>query len=232
MKLEALKALQAAADAGHDGLAQRWTTIFAVVAAITRVPGVMSEAHASPQRRQTQRQQPPQHRTEAERWAPQQQHSGWSEGHSGSLSQETPSSAAAAISTREEANEQCGLQALRLLAAALAHLSRSASYPSPDDFNPVVRAWLDAWTSVLQYAVRAPSPQVRAAGIAAIAGVTPELCGQMFFAMTQEMLWRSAAMAARDDAPMVRAAAARAAAAFAAFIVRPHGEAGDTYTAA
>ena len=296
MKLEALRALQAAAEASHGGLSRRWPALCDAIVANTRLLGCGggNMPHVSPQKRQSQRQQQPQrHRSEGARWTAQHAQLSSSGGPDGRHDQDSMQSAPKPrVVCGQEANEQCGLQALRLLAAVLAQLCRRASPPQSEqptandstsssalcaaaegiggvdaatapaaaaapwpaasgglnmpsadspcdagDSQPeadsdapstAIRAWQDASLRILPDAVASPSTQVHAAGIAAIAGLTPELHERLPCA-TRDLLWRWATEAARDDAAVVRVAAAKAAAAFAAIVVRPGSTAGGPF---
>jgi len=290
VRLEALRALQAAADASHGGITQRWTPLCDAIIANTRLLGRGGgKPHASPQKRQSQRQQQPQrHRAEGARWTAHHAQLSSSDVLDGRHNQDSaPSAPAPGTICGREANEQCGLQALRLLAAVLAHLSRGASPPQRhpptandstssiavhavaeglygagaapaasvnrratmaaaaapwpaaaggvsmpsadrrcragnmdvkadnDALSAAVGAWQDATALILPDSVASPSAQVRAASVAAIAGLTSGVHEQMP-PVTRALLWRWATEAAGDEAAVVRAAAARAAAAFAA----------------
>ena len=297
-RVEALKALQSAADAGCSGLTRRWPALCGVVVACTR-PQRDGVPQASPQRRQLQGQHwHQQHHTEPDRWTPKQD--GLVGGASGSPTKQAARFATApGASAKHDVNEQCALQALRLLAAVLAHLSiglapsradtpsapgtagtaklaamerkRGRNLASPtsangsalaapataeaatgrkngglsktsgaglhnlselqpeadaDALSTAVRAWQDACTCVLPDAVVNASAATRAAGIAAVAGLAPDVHGAMSPA-TKALLWQWTTAAMRDDATTVRAAAARAAAALALVVVLPNHAAGN-----
>ena len=297
MRLEALRALQAAADAGHSGLARRWPALSDAIVANTQVLGCGGgRPHGSPQKRQHQRHQ----RSEGARRAAYHAPLSSSDAPDGRHNQDSVHSALApGVIYGQEANEQCGLQALRLLAAVLAQLSRSVSPPQSDPptahngtssvassaaakrvdkarvanavcangrataaaaapwpaagggvsmpsadspcdkgtaehepdndaLSATIGAWQDATMRILPDCVASPSAQVRAVGVAAIAGLTPGVHEQMP-PETREQLWRWAIEAARDEAATVRAAAAKAAAAYAAIVVWPGVTAGGIF---
>ena len=303
VRLEALRALQAAADAGRSGRARSWPALCEAIVANTRLLGCGGvKPHASPQKRQAQRQQQLQRhqRSEGARWTEFQAQLSSSGAPDGRHNQDSMQSAPRpGVVCGQEANEQCGLQALRLLAAVLAHLSScatpsqsdhptandstssiafcavavgvrdigaaaavhadgcavaatSAAWPAAsgsvrkpsanslcdaretqpeadsDVASTAATAWQDATVRVLPGAVASPSAQVRAAGVAAIAGLTP-VVHERLPRVKREQLWRWAMEAARDEAATVRAAAAKAAAACAAIVVRPGSDAGGPF---
>ena len=225
VRVEALKALHAAADARHDGLRSRWPALCKAILVNKRPWG-----GGNGQRVQAQQQRPA---AADDQWT--QQRRQFSEAPHGR----------GIHSAALEANEQCAVQALQLLASLLAHLfkpvkqsavSQSAtdsgttgSSPSgPEavhddarnhvDHGPdtsAASAWEDACARVLPDVVACSSVPVRAGAVAAIAGLTPGVYGCLS-PLTRDQLWRWVLAAAKDDAAASRAAAAKAAAAFAA----------------
>ena len=233
MRLEALKALHAAADAGHDGLSSRWAALCEAILANTWPWGGVQRARLQ----KPQQQQQTRH-TAADKWTQHAPQPNMLNAQDGGNVQGAP----------QEANEQCALQALHLLASVLAEFSQpdapSAASPAPalggstEDSrcgtaaihgvsgckmggthrNAAVRAWEDACARVLPDVMTSASAPVRAAAVAALAGVSPGV-HDCISPSTRSQLWRWVRAAAKDEAAAPRAAAAKAASACAAVFV-------------
>ena len=242
VRLEALRALQAAAEGCHCGIDGRWPALCDAIVANTQPRGSGGQPLASPLKRQPQGQQRHNHRTETGRfWTPQQAHAplpgGTDRHHGSSVLEGSQSAAAISASSGQDVNEQCALQALRLLAAVLELLSRRV-WPSDigsvrgaqpeadsDSLRTAVGAWEDACARVLPDFVVSVSAPIRAAAVAVATGMTPQVYRRIP-AMTRDMLRRWTMASTRDDAPVVRAAAVKAAGALAAAVASRGTDAG------